>query len=77
MQRAKWVILDSLTAIALGMQAPEKQICEVKILASDGRTLVGHCEVMKGEPGNPYRAHQVQRKFMKLATQAWNADVAY
>lgn len=55
---------------------PELQLCEVEIGTTDGRTLRGRCEVMKGEPRNPYRGDEVERKFMKLATKAWNASVA-
>jgi 2-methylcitrate dehydratase PrpD len=55
---------------------PDKQICEVEILLRDGRSIRGRCEVMKGEPANPHRPEDVEKKFFALMTPVWGAERA-
>jgi 2-methylcitrate dehydratase PrpD len=52
---------------------PQKQICDVSIRLRDGRTVGGRCELMKGEPANPHRPEDVERKFFVLTTPVWGA----
>jgi 2-methylcitrate dehydratase PrpD len=53
---------------------PGKQLCDVAIRLRDGRALEGRCEVMKGEPSNPHRPQDVERKFFDLTTPVWGAE---
>jgi 2-methylcitrate dehydratase PrpD len=53
---------------------PEKQLCDVAIRLRDGRTLEGRCEVMKGEPTNPHRTEDVERKFFELTIPVWGEE---
>jgi 2-methylcitrate dehydratase PrpD len=55
---------------------PDKQLCDVAIHLQDGRVVRGRCEVMKGEPTNPHRAQDVEKKFYDLATPVWGASRA-
>ncbi|MCC6532482.1 MAG: MmgE/PrpD family protein [Burkholderiales bacterium] len=55
---------------------PDKQRCDVTIHLDGGRTLRGHCEVMKGEPGNPHRPQEVEKKFFDLTVPVWGAERA-
>ncbi len=50
---------------------PGKQLCDIAIRLRDGRTLDGRCEVMKGEPANPHRLEDVERKFFDLMIPVW------
>jgi 2-methylcitrate dehydratase PrpD len=50
---------------------PGRQLCDVTIHLDDGRTIAGHCEVMKGEPSNPHKAEEVERKFFDVTTPIW------
>jgi len=53
---------------------PGKQLCDVTIRLTGGGTLEGRCEVMKGEPANPHRPEDVERKFFDLTTPVWGAE---
>ena len=53
---------------------PDKQICDVVIVLKDGRKIGGRCEIMKGEPSNPHRPEDVERKFFDLMDPVWGAD---
>ena len=55
---------------------PDKQLCDVAIHLDDGRTLRGHCEIMKGEPTNPHRPEDVERKFYDLTVPVYGAGGA-
>jgi 2-methylcitrate dehydratase PrpD len=55
---------------------PDKQLCEVSIRLQGGRSLEGRCEIMKGEPGNPHRPEDVERKFFDLTNPVWGAERA-
>src|SRR5262245_1978101 len=55
---------------------PGKQLCDVTIRLTGGRTVVGRCEVMKGEPANPHRPEDVEKKFFDLTTPVWGAERA-
>jgi 2-methylcitrate dehydratase PrpD len=50
---------------------PGKQLCDVVIHLKDGGTVRGRCEIMKGEPGNPHRAEEVEKKFFDLTVPVW------
>jgi 2-methylcitrate dehydratase PrpD len=55
---------------------PDKQLCDVVIHLNDGRAIRGRCEIMKGEPGNPHRPEEVERKFYDLTVPVWGAERA-
>ena len=55
---------------------PEQQICDVAIRFRDGNTIQGRCEVMKGEPSNPHRAEDVEKKYFDLMSPVWGPDRA-
>jgi 2-methylcitrate dehydratase PrpD len=55
---------------------PDHQLCDVTIRLRGGRSLEGRCEIMKGEPGNPHRPEDVERKFFDLTNPVWGAQRA-
>ncbi|MBI4189059.1 MAG: MmgE/PrpD family protein, partial [Betaproteobacteria bacterium] len=55
---------------------PREQICNVKLVLNDGMTFEGRCTVMKGEPGNPHKPEDLERKFFELGTPIWGEEVA-
>lgn len=59
---------------ACSAQYPARHLCDVVITLNDGRTLAGRCEIMKGDPANPHRAGEVERKFFTLAEPVWGAE---
>jgi len=50
---------------------PDKQLCDVLIHLKSGGIVRGRCEIMKGEPGNPHRPEEVERKFFDLTVPVW------
>jgi len=50
---------------------PQTQRCDLLISLTDGRLLRGHCEVMKGEPGNPHSPAALRAKFHALGRDVW------
>ena len=52
---------------------PAAQRCDVVVHLKDGRALSGHCEIMKGEAGNPHRPEEIEKKFFDLTTPVWGA----
>jgi 2-methylcitrate dehydratase PrpD len=50
---------------------PARHLCDLTIRLRDGRTLGGRCEIMKGDPANPHRAEDVERKYFTLAEPIW------
>jgi 2-methylcitrate dehydratase PrpD len=55
---------------------PGKQLCDVVIHLHDGRAVRGRCEVMKGEPANPHRPEEVEKKFYDLTVPVWGKERA-
>ena len=55
---------------------PDKQQCEVVIHLDGGGTVRGRCEIMKGEPGNPHRPDEVEKKFYDLTVPVWGGKRA-
>jgi 2-methylcitrate dehydratase PrpD len=55
---------------------PARQLCDVVIHLNDGRAIRGRCEIMKGEPANPHRPEEVEKKFFDLVTPVWGAERA-
>jgi 2-methylcitrate dehydratase PrpD len=55
---------------------PDRQICDVVIQLRDGREIRGRCEVMKGEPSNPHRAQDVEKKYFDLMSPVWGPEPA-
>ena len=53
---------------------PDQQICDLVIHLRDGREIQGRCEVMKGEPANPHRAEDVEKKYFALMSSVWGPD---
>ena len=54
-------------------QYPARHLCDLAIRLRDGRTLTGRCEIMKGDPANPHRADEVERKYFALAEPIWGS----
>ena len=54
---------------------PDEQPCDLLITLADGTVLEGHCTVMKGEPANPHRPEELERKFFELGTPVWGEAV--
>ena len=50
---------------------PAQQRCIVRLRLKRGGTLEGHCTVTKGEPGNPHKPSELERKFFELGTPIW------
>ena len=55
---------------------PAQQICELVIRLRDGVVVRGRCEVMKGEPSNPHRPDEVEKKYYDLMSPVWGAERA-
>lgn len=55
---------------------PDQQLCDVTLFFKDGRAIRGRCEVMKGEPANPHRPEEVERKFYDLTEPVWGSERA-
>ena len=55
---------------------PDQQICDVVIHLRDGDEIRGRCEIMKGEPANPHRAEDVEKKYFGLMSPVWGPDRA-
>jgi len=53
---------------------PARQLCDVTIRLIDGRVFEGRCEVMKGEPANPHRPEDVEKKFFDLTIPVWGGE---
>ena len=53
---------------------PAQQRCIVRIRLRRGITLEGHCTVTKGEPGNPHKPSELERKFFELGTPIWGDE---
>jgi 2-methylcitrate dehydratase PrpD len=52
-------------------QFPGKQLCDVSVLLKDGSRLEGHCETIRGEPGNPADPAEYRDKFFAIAAPIW------
>ena len=50
---------------------PAVQRCDLVITMEDGNVLRGHCEITKGEPGNPHTVEQWRGKFFALGDAVW------
>lgn len=55
---------------------PRRQLCDVKIVLRDSKSLTGRSEIMKGEPENPHRAEEIEQKYRELATPIWGEALA-
>lgn len=55
---------------------PDQQLCDVTIHLRDGRAIRGRCEIMKGEPRNPHRREDVEKKFYDLTAPVYGATRA-
>ena len=55
---------------------PRQQNCSVKIVLNSGTAFEGRCTVMKGEPGNPHRTEELEKKFFELGATVWGMAVA-
>jgi 2-methylcitrate dehydratase PrpD len=52
---------------------PAQQCCELSVLLTDGRSLLGRCQTIRGEPDNPADPQDYRDKFMSLAARVWPA----
>ena len=50
---------------------PARQLCDVIVVLADGSRLEGHCEVMRGEPGNPADPAEYRDKFFAIGNPIW------
>jgi len=55
---------------------PEEQVCDLRIVLTDGKALEGRCLVMKGEPANPHTPAELEGKFMQLGVPVWGEETA-
>jgi 2-methylcitrate dehydratase PrpD len=55
---------------------PGSQRCDVVLVLNNGRRLEGHCEVMRGEPGNPADPAEFSDKFMAIGRPIWGEALA-
>lgn len=55
---------------------PAEQVCDLRIVLSNGRALEGHCTITKGEPSKPHRPEELRAKFMQLGVPIWGEPVA-
>jgi len=55
---------------------PAEQVCDVRIIMSDGRSLEGRCTVTKGEPAKPHQPEELRAKFMQLGAPLWGEPLA-
>jgi 2-methylcitrate dehydratase PrpD len=61
---------------AYSSQFPARQPCDVAVVLKSGRRLVGHCDVIRGEPANPAEAGEYRDKFMDVGGGVWGAPRA-
>ena len=50
---------------------PAEQVCDLRIVMSDGQTHGGRCTITKGEPSKPHRPEELRAKFMQLGAPIW------
>lgn len=55
---------------------PAMQRCDLSVRLRDGRTVTGHCEIMKGEVERPHSQAELRAKFFRLAEPLWGEAVA-
>ena len=55
---------------------PAEQVCDLRIVMSDGEVLEGRCTITKGEPSKPHRPEELRAKFMQLGAPIWGETVA-
>jgi 2-methylcitrate dehydratase PrpD len=55
---------------------PGRQLCDVVIHLDRGAPVRGRCEIMKGEPDNPHRPEDVEKKFYDLTVPVWGGKRA-
>ncbi len=51
---------------------PDLQQCEVRLHLKDGSTLIGKCEITKGEKANPHTTAELREKFFALGLSVWD-----
>ncbi len=51
---------------------PDLQRCDIEIRWRSGKVSRGHCELTRGEPGNPHSSSELEGKFLGLARHAWS-----
>jgi hypothetical protein len=49
----------------------------VVIHLKQGRAIRGRCEIMRGEPRNPHRPDEIEKKFYDLTVPVWGAARAH
>lgn len=54
---------------------PQEQRCDLQIALADGTIWEGRCTVMKGEPANPHRPEDLEKKFFDLGMPVWGEKV--
>ena len=55
---------------------PAEQVCELRIVLSDGAVYEGRCTITKGEPSKPHQPQELETKFMQLGVPVWGVAVA-
>jgi 2-methylcitrate dehydratase PrpD len=55
---------------------PAEQICDLRIVLSNGQALDGRCTITKGEPSKPHQPEELRAKFMRLGAPLWGEPVA-
>jgi 2-methylcitrate dehydratase PrpD len=50
---------------------PAEQVCDLRIVMSDGTAHEGRCTITKGEPSKPHQPAQLEEKFLQLGAPLW------
>lgn len=50
---------------------PQQQFCDIAVFCADGTRLAGRCTMTKGEPDNPVREPELEKKFFELGVPVW------
>ena len=53
-----------------------RQLVELDVVMKNGSVVSGRCEITKGEPGNPHRLEDIEKKFHQLAQPVWGQAAA-
>jgi 2-methylcitrate dehydratase PrpD len=56
---------------------PQQQRCEITIHLKNGKTIVGRCEVTKGESSKPHSPADLKGKFVELGTSVWGDTMTH
>jgi 2-methylcitrate dehydratase PrpD len=73
--RALAALVDLREEEEYTVRYPREQRCDLQISLADGTIWEGRCTVMKGEPANPHRPEDLEKKFFDLGMPVWGEKV--